>query len=356
MISFGVSSADIISRIKADLQNPANRIEGSFAADNVQAVGKEMAKYYAYVEYLQDMHYVETAEGEWLDKKAKDAGVYRKEAKKAFGKVKFIGNKGTVIPYDFIVSSETKNFRTTESGVIAENFIILDVEAIEPGSSSNIPEGTITKFDTIEGLKEVINIEATHNGTDIEDDESFRERTLLKMRYPGTSGNQYHYMHWAMEVDGVGRVKVFPLWDGPGTVKVSILDSNQGVAGEELRKKVKEHIDPGNGDGSALAPIGANLTVSTANAIPINIEAKITMVDIEGYTIDGIKEAMEVFLKEHLEDISYKANSLSFAKVIDILWTIEGVADIVSIKLNGLTENIKFGDEEIPVLGEVNIS
>ena len=51
-----ITSEEIIARMKADLKNPPNRIEGSFACDNIQAVGKEIAKYYSFVEYLNDMH------------------------------------------------------------------------------------------------------------------------------------------------------------------------------------------------------------------------------------------------------------------------------------------------------------
>ena len=178
------------------------------------------------------------------------------------------------------------------------------------------------------------------------------------MRYPGTSGNKYHYMHWAMEVDGVGRVKVFPLWKGPGTVKVSILDSMQKPASKELIEAVQYHIDhEGERDGEALAPIGALLTVSTAKVRKLDIKAKIeleTSTSKTGLIISSeLKKALQAYLDA---EISYKKNRLTVAKVIDILYSIEGLAEINELSVNGSSDTLDLGDEEIFEVGEVVIS
>ncbi|PKB52312.1 hypothetical protein CRH03_25265 [Clostridium sp. HMb25] len=52
-----------------------------------------------------------------------------------------------------------------------------------------------------------------------------------------------------MECNGVGAAKVFPLADGPGTVKVVIADEDRSGASAALINKVKEHIE-------GLRPIG----------------------------------------------------------------------------------------------------
>lgn len=353
-----LTSQVIIKRIKDDLQNPANRVEGSLGADNAQAVGKEIAKYYAYVEWLNDMHYVETATGVYLDRKAVEAGIYRKQATKSVGVLRCYGAPGSVIPRGTIFYSETQRFSSLMEKVIGEEgYVEVDIEAVEPGENGNVGPGAITEFDSVDGLVRVENLEATINGTDIESDENLRERTLLKMRYPGTSGNVYHYMHWAMEVEGVGRVKVFPLWDGNGTVKVSILDSNQRKASLDLMEKVKTHIDGDGGPmGEALAPIGATLTVSTATEKVMNVVAKIVPIDDGIVSMDGIEEAMKAILTDYFEDVSYDAERITVAKVIDILLGIDGVIDVIECTVNGLATSLPLGEEEIPVVGEVVIS
>lgn len=347
----------IVSRMKADLKNPPNKVEGSFAADNIQAVAKEILKYYDYVEFLQEQHYAETAQGDYLDKKAKEVGVFRKQATRASGFATFEGNPGTMIPAGFRVHSDSFTYITKEIGYIGDDGkVVLPIEAENPGKESNIPAGSIYRFDSgVGGLRRVHNEKAIDNGTDLEDDEALRERTLLRMRYPGTSGNQYHYMHWAMEVEGVGRVRVFPVWDGPGTVKVSILDSNQRVANEDLIKKVKTHIDnDGDRMGESLAPIGALLTVGTAMPKKLNIWSKVILEFGSRLRKEDLAETLKKSLQEYIDQsIAYKANRLTVAKVIDILYSIEGVQDITELTVNGVNDSIAFEVEEIPFVESV---
>lgn len=347
----------IALRMKEDLKNPPNRIEGSFASDNIQAVAKEILKYYDYVDFLQDQHYAETAIGDYLDKKAKEVGVFRKKATKANGLVTFEGKKDTYIPKGFKVYSDSFTYITTEEGYIGEEGEIdLNVEAEKEGSAYNLVSNSIYKFDGgVYGLVKVYNKEPIRNGTDLENDDLLRERTLLRMRYPGTSGNQYHYMHRAMEVEGVGRVKVFPVWDGPGTVKVSILDSNQRVANENLIQSVKKHIDnDGDRKGESLAPIGALLTVTTANIKALNVTGRVILQPGSKLEKEEIAKTLKDDLQSYIDkNISYKTSRLTTAKVIDILYGIEGVLDIDGLTVNGSNDSVIFLDEEIPFVESV---
>lgn len=350
----------IVSRMKADLKNPPNKVEGSFAADNIQAVAKEILKYYDYIDFLQEQHYAETATGEYLDKKAQEVGVFRKEPTKASGFATFEGTPGVMIPAGFRVHSDSYTYLTREIGYIGnDGQVIIPIEAEKAGKESNIPAGSIYKYDSgVVGLKRVHNEKSINGGTELEDDESLRERTLLRMRYPGTSGNQYHYMHWAMEVEGVGRVRVFPIWDGPGTVKVSILDSNQRVANEDLIKKVKHHID-NDGDrlGESLAPIGALLTVSTAKTVGIEVKGKVVLEPASKMRREDLEDKLKENLQNYIDQsISYKANRLTVAKVIDLLYSIEGVQDIIKITVNGVNDSVGFEKEEIPFVESVSLS
>ena len=354
-----LSWMEISDRMKEDLKNPPNKVEGSFAADNIQAVAKEIAKYYDYVDWLVDMHFAETATGEFLDAKAKEVGVFRRTKTKATGIVTFKGEPNAFIPAGFRVYAGEKAFYTTRPAYIGQNGKV-DVEVASDGEGLGTNAGAyeVNAFTHLAGLESVENTEPITGGADIEDDESLRERTLLKMRYPGTSGNKYHYMHWAMEVDGVGRVKVFPLWKGAGTVKVSILDSNQKPAKEDLIKKVAYHIDHGGErDGEALAPIGAYLTVDTAKLKKISISGRIDLAMGSAKTKSIVAEELKKDLQAYIDsEISYKKNRLTVAKVIDLCYSIAGVSDIVSLTIDGATDSVEIGDEEVFEVGEVVLS
>ena len=66
----------------------------------------------------------------------------------------------------------------------------------------------------IAGLVSVSNSNALTGGYDAETDEAYYERYLLRLQTPPTSGNQYHYRLWALEVTGVGGVQIYPLGHG----------------------------------------------------------------------------------------------------------------------------------------------
>lgn len=350
---------EISDRMKEDLKNPPNKVEGSFAADNIQAVAKEIAKYYDYVDWLVDMHFAETATGDFLDAKAKEVGVFRRTKTKATGVVTFKGKPNLFIPAGFRVYAGGKAFYTKSTAYIGQDGTVeVEVASDGEGIDTNAGAYEVTSFSQLAGLESVENKEPLTSGADIEDDESLRERTLLKMRYPGTSGNKYHYMHWAMEVNGVGRVKVFPLWKGPGTVKVSILDSNQKPAKEDLIKKVAYHIDhDGERNGEALAPIGAYLTVDTAKAKKIDIKGKIDLelgtTKTKKIIADELKKEVQAYIDS---EVSYKKVRLTVAKVIDLCYSIVGVSDIGELTIGGATDSVEIGEEEVFEIGEVVLS
>lgn len=152
------------------------------------------------------------------------------------------------------------------------------------GNVGNVKIGEINRFPvTLPGLAAVENTEAFEDGYPPESDVDLLERYIEKVSHPTASGNIYHYIEWAKEVSGVGDVRVIPLWNGNGTVKVVIVDSDNQPAGDDLIRKVKEHIEE-------QRPIDADVTVVNATALKINISVKLIT---DGS--DGIQSAVEKF-------------------------------------------------------------
>lgn len=70
----------IKGRIQSRLQDPASRMEGTWSMDNTQAVAQELAAMDAMeIQVIPDRVLIDTAEGEFLDRKAKDYGETRLE-------------------------------------------------------------------------------------------------------------------------------------------------------------------------------------------------------------------------------------------------------------------------------------
>lgn len=88
------------------------------------------------------------------------------------------------------------------------------------------------------------------------------------------------YVEKTDALDGVGGTVVIPVWNGGGTVKLIIINSDFGVASSALVKAVQEAIDPDpQGTGSGIAPIGHTVTVVSAVGKTVSIKSRITLND-----------------------------------------------------------------------------
>jgi uncharacterized phage protein gp47/JayE len=154
-------------------------------------------------------------------------------------------------------------------------------------------------------------------------------------------------MLWATEVSGVGDAKVFPLWNGPGTVKVILVDTDKKPASPELVSAVTEHIE-------AERPIGATVTVLPATGVPVSVTA--TVVLDAGFVLNDIQATFEQKLVEHFAQLAFKQTYVSHAQVGSILLSIPGVMDYSNLLLNGAANNVLMDDESVPVLQAVTLS
>ena len=165
-----------------------------------------------------------------------------------------------------------------------------------------------------------------------------------------TDGNVSQYERWCTEYEGIGNYKIFPLWDGDNTVKVSILSSSNRAASDTLIAEFQEYLDPDSeGMGNGIAPIGAIVTVSTATEVPVTVSADVTLKD--GYTeTTTLNKALE----DYFSEIAYETNRVSYMAVGAAILKAEGVNFISNLQLNGSTDDIILGEEEILSLGSAN--
>ena len=330
--------------------------EGSFFWDSTRPGAIEKAQLVQFtLQNLLQIFFVQTSYGQYLDYLGQVRGVTRLPATPSTGKVKFIGQPGTLIKAGTRVSTQSSAnssaiiFETTESGVINEQGgVTVSAVCTEAGTIGNVPTGTIVLMaEPVEGVTSVTNPEPFTGGTDIEDDDAFRERILDARRLPITSGNKHHYRYWAMEVPGVGDAKVFPTWNGPGTVKVIIIDANKRAASPELIAAVAEHIEESR-------PIGAAVTVDTATEKQIDITADVTLTD--GYTIQQVQQSYREAVVDFFNEIAFVEDYVSYAQLGRILLQIPGVMDYANLLINGSVNNVMLNEEEIAIVGTVTLS
>ena len=131
--------------MRDSLENPANKLEGGFCMDNLQAVAEEMARMDAMeVQPIPDHVLLDTAEGEYLDRKALDYNETRNPAAASVGNLLFTGEAGTAIPLGTEVLYGTLVFETTAAAQInAEGYCEVGAKCQTAGTVGNVAIGTI---------------------------------------------------------------------------------------------------------------------------------------------------------------------------------------------------------------------
>ncbi|GAA0735751.1 baseplate J/gp47 family protein [Clostridium oceanicum] len=330
-------------------------IEGDFFWDITRPVAEEIGEY-TQLKLIHDIQlpFVKYSYGQYLQSKGEEEGVFIKPAVKASGNVQIKGTNGTIIKKGKIVGTtateevESIEFEVVESNEIDESGVVdVKVQCLKAGTIGNVCKGSINVLmSPIAGIKSIINLEDFTSGIDIEKDVDLKQRILEKKQKPITSGNKYHYDKWAKEIEGVGDSKVFPLWKGPGTVKVVIVNSNKRSPDKNLIEKVFKHIEENR-------PIGTTVTVTGAVEKDIKVNAKILLAS--GFNIGGIQAEFIKLLDNYLKTISFKTTYISIARVGSLLLSTPGVLDYTELKINNSTANIGLENEEIPVLGTIEL-
>lgn len=336
--------SDILSRLNTDI----NTSEGSYTSDMVSTVAHEIWKYYQALDAVVPIVYIDETSGEYIDKRCAEYGIKRKPGIKATTKLTFTGIDNTKIEAGKVfLTAEGLQFETDSSVTITGGIATVSATAAEIGDEYNVDAGTIThQIVTVSGLISVTNTKAI-GGTDEETDAALVARFYDFLQNPSTSGNASHYRQWALAVDGVGAAKVTPLWDGPGTVKVLITGDDNMPVDSAIVDNCALFIE-------ANRPIGSTVTVLSAEGLAINVNLTIDL--DHSTTVAEVKEALVRVLETYLKSIAFSKYTLVYNRIAAMILDIDGVSDYNSLTINGGTENITIGEDQVPVLGFVEVS
>ena len=334
----------IKQRIFYNINIDIDKREGSFLSNMVSPLSEELAKAYINMSDILSLGFIEDTFDTYLDKRVSEFGVYRKQGSKAIGEIKVEGKEGAIITNGTLIKANDLYF-TVLNDIELPIDNILYVEANEVGYKYNLLANT--EFELVEKNDKVtslINETDFKNGIDIESDEDLRKRFIKIVNNPSTSGNKNHYEEWALEVNGVSRAIVYPLWNGNGTVKVMVIGNDNKPVLEDVRKNVEDHI-------TENMPIGCQLTVTTPTNLDATIVATIELK--EGYEIEEVKQEFEAKINEYLKSVT---NEFTYSKVYGLLANIIGIEDIGTLTINGGNSNITISEDKIINISEINIS
>lgn len=323
--------------------------EGSFVAEMVGPVATEMALIYQTIIAMLPAFYVDEGSGGFIDLACNRYGIARKTGTKATAAIHFGGRARITIPAGTVfMTADGLEFSLDETVTLADNGTGTGtVTAINVGDANNVSAGELTQMAmTLTGLGSWRN-DAAHGGTDAETDAALVARLYAHWRRPGTSGNVYHYEQWALEVDGVGVVKVIRLWDGPGTVKVLIAGPNRQPVADDVVAAVAAHIEEER-------PTGAAVTVASARSVAIDVAVTLTL---DGSTtLAAVKEALVSSLDTYLQGVAFETYSVLYNRIAYLVLDIPGVVNYTALTVNGGTANVTLEGDQVPVTGTVTVS
>ncbi|MCM1121838.1 MAG: baseplate J/gp47 family protein [Eubacterium sp.] len=337
------SFKDILDRLKSRIETEADRREGTWTADNLQAVANELARIYAEdIDTILPQAFVVTAIGRNLDSCCSDYGITRRAATAAEVMVQLQGEAGIYVGVQLYAGDIA--FTVQEEFILPGNVIgnkQISVRAVcnQPGEIGNVTAGSINRAND-RRITKVLNPSAAEGGFDLESDEALRERTLEHIRTPANSGNIAHYMQWAKEVSGVSKVKVYDLARGPGTVDVVIIADGNEVAPQKLIEAVEKNIED-------QRPIGADVLVISGHGIDINITAEVIVT--AGTTVENIRNSLYALLQKHCEAIAFQSRILSYHGMVKLLFDCPGVVDVSKFMVNEEATSLHLSERQFPV-------
>ena len=337
---------------------------GSYADATVGPLCRQVSEFYKTLPGVLAMLFVDPSSGIFLDLVGRDYfNLTRREGTKARCSVTLTGTAGTTVNAGtaFLTATGLEFALLSAVTIGSGGSATGELEAAEVGSAYNIAPGTLTQmYVNLPGLTGYENGQA-EGGTDRESDEALYARIVAARQRPDTSGNGWDYQNWALEVSGVGAAKVVELANGPGTVELTVVDSNYQGASEEIVEAVDTLIQsPGH------RPVGADVTVKAATDLEIHVSAAVV---VSGTTPGEVQTALETALADYCktligqkyETVYYSPESdlaytLYYNRVLALLLTIPGVQNFTSLTVNGGTADITIQADSVPVVGTVTVT
>ena len=221
-VSRSILVQQMINFYQSKLQIGDTRItdfnEGSEIRNLLESFAVDLYTLMEEVDDVSRICFVETAEGEWLDKHGANPliNLPRETGEMSKGTVTFSIAEATtsevVVPIDTILVSEETGlqFSTLADAIIpvGETSVTALAECLTVGVDGNAESSTVTLFEDDSNLYNgltVTNTEAFAGGIDYEEDDEYRERLLAYLR-KDDFGSVGYYESLCNNVDGVHDV------------------------------------------------------------------------------------------------------------------------------------------------------
>ena len=303
--------------------------------------------------------FVSHASGAWLDLKMSDYSKTRKLAQKTQGVVTVSrtasDGEAVKIPKGHIFKS-IKDINGDELRFVAlqettlqkgASSVDIPVEAEAEGARYNVPAGQITRTLTYLGDVSITNGSGwiTREGSDTEDDESARERTLRSWSELALVPLRDTYINVCSAIAGVLYVTVKDQHPrGQGTVDI-IITSEAGTATEDLLEKCREVCEE-------IREPDTDVLVKSAEIVDQDVAVTVA----SSLNQDGLAERVQASITDLLK-LRNRGDSLNELTHADIIHKIKSdISTVRNVTVTTPAEDVFLTEEKVIMAGKITVT
>jgi uncharacterized phage protein gp47/JayE len=331
--------------------------EGSLIRTALSPAAAELQQMYIELEEVMNESYADTASRDFLIRRCAERGITVELATAAIRRGEFnipvpIGARFSLNKLNYVVIAPVDGELTTFQ---------LQCETV--GEAGNAESGALIPIDYIAGLEWARLAGVLIPGEDEEDTEHLRQRYFASLNAQAYGGNIQDYVEKTLALPGVGGVKVYPVWQGGGTAKLIIVDSQFNPPSGALIDAVQTAIDPvvNQGVGLGIAPIGHFVTVAGVAAETVDVAVRVTFAG--GYDWGMLRPYFETAIDEYFAELSRGWDGVNWrldpaatlivriSQIETRLLAVTGVLDVADATINGVAANLTLDVGSIPRRG-----
>lgn len=336
---------------------------GSIIQTNTGSFAVELAKFYEWAKYLDEQISPLTADREHLEGWGKAFSITPLHATYAILKATIIMKEGYECPIGSRFSQENLNFTLITKDGDTE----YSLQCEQAGEQGNSAYGRIVPILNIPGLESATITGTAIPGTDLESDESLRERFTENFQDKSYGWNIATYKQEIPKIQGVGGLKLVRYFQQKDWyVGVYIMDSTYQKASEELISLVQETLLPilpdyeeptiqNSGDGEVAIGHVPIVMSALEETVDIKLHLEFEMGYSYGQLENTIREKIQKYLTEECNKQWSEQEYLIVrtSGIENAILEIPGIIDIYDTEINGQKANLQLDPLEITKLGTI---
>lgn len=327
------------------------------------------AKDHEEAETIYYSRFPNSASGTSLDRLCVFCGLTRNPATPARYQVTVTGDAGAIIPFGFLVSTESDiEYYNIKETTIAEGetTCVITVECTQAGTIGNVPASDINEIVNPDaGIASIIGTAVVSTGKDEESDSELRARIAVAGEGGGT-GNISAIRAALLKVPTVTHAYVLSndtdATDsngyGPHSIACYVAggaDYSQQIGEAIFDTKAVGIATNGDISVSVLDDAGYSHTVkySTMESVSVTVDIKIaTTLNFEGDA--GVAKIKENILN-YINGLSF-GDDVVLSALYGYIYSVKGVSKVASLTLNGATDDISLSNIQHAVCEAVNVT